>query len=402
MVKFLKSNNSFFLGLFLLIWSMNSYFVFGPIGRYFYLSLGFILMFLPCVLGRFSNSSSFFLIKISFIYFFLVVIGVFNDQNSISFQNIIFGIVCVLLSFIGFYISKSNLIFEEINKWVFLISFICTLVSFYFIIDYLNTYSLSQRDFDQNDIINPVGLAFTNGLLFLYFFSILIFSKDWNIKVLSYIALFFSLIIIFTTQSRGVLIFIFLSLVIFYFYKIKISLKLGSFILKFSFFLFCLTPIIWFFKEQFNILNYRFEALINRFELLLSFKSGETIDPSSLERQAYFSYFYKNIDKFFPFGENNYQPYPHNFFLEGIMRWGLLGFILSLIIVYVFIFSIRYTKLVNYNYSVLFSLLSLLFIFSFLQSLTSLSLEMNRTLWLGFGFFCGISKGTIKYLSKRF
>ncbi|MNG14382.1 hypothetical protein D3C84_981280 [compost metagenome] len=111
--------------------------------------------------------------------------------------------------------------------------------------------------------------------------------------------------------------------------------------------------------------------------------------------------FFENIGDVILIGKERYVPYPHNQFIEIIMRWGLfLGLPL-------FVFSIRnfiralILLLKKGNISPFVNLILFIFIFSFFQSLSSMSLEMNRTLWFGFGFLAAISKNSGNYITNK-
>ena len=170
----------------------------------------------------------------------------------------------------------------------------------------------------------------------------------------------------------------------------------GSYIFKFTLsFIFIILvfyliyPIV---VDYFPILESRFVGLLNRFENLFLYSQNKNVDLSSQARQVYLANFYNEFYSFILLGQFNYKPYPHNIFLELIMRWGLIGVAVLFLILKSFYKAIYY---VNSKIKSTFSipiLICILFVFCLLQSLSSLSLEMNRMLWLGLGFFITFKK----------
>jgi hypothetical protein len=101
-----------------------------------------------------------------------------------------------------------------------------------------------------------------------------------------------------------------------------------------------------------------------------------TNDRSILERLDMYNRLFEEKDAWF-FSLENYRPYPHNLFVELIMRLGLVGVMLC----FFFISAIR--KALRNIKSPEVNLLAILFLVSVSQAMSSLSLEMNRGLFLG-------------------
>ena len=81
--------------------------------------------------------------------------------------------------------------------------------------------------------------------------------------------------------------------------------------------------------------------------------------------------------------------YPHNQWLEILVRYGLLGVPLLLFSIFVFSKTMVRGLFGRYHLSPEWYFMALIFIFAYLQSLTSLRLDVNRVLWLGLGYMCG-------------
>jgi len=251
---------------------------------------------------------------------------------------------------------------------------------------------VSSRRYDEEFELNPVGLAYVHGLLFLINFTLFKsqFSKTLIIKFVLVLAQFLTIIAIFVTLSRGALIYLLFILVFIFLTKFKFNNKLILSFGKIMLLFFLLTSLFFLLSNFFPIILDKVSDLGNRFDNLFTFKGHtRTLDSSSQARWRFYVVFYQELNDFIIFGKKNYSPYPHNQFIEIIMRWGLIGIFLLVFSIFNFFKSFRILKYYSiYNHSFIFLIL-MLFIFSYLQSMTSLSLEMNRFLWLGFGFIFG-------------
>ena len=135
----------------------------------------------------------------------------------------------------------------------------------------------------------------------------------------------------------------------------------------------------------------KFEFTAERFSSAIDFFSdSNSVDNSIIERKEIQEFFFNNYYQMF-FGQANYIPYPHNQILEIIMRWGIFGLPILVISVMSFKKSLH-TMLKRPAKNSFIFLISMLFIFTYLQSMTSLNLDHNRFLWLGFGFLLGYKK----------
>jgi hypothetical protein len=368
--------------------------MFGSNGRLLFQFLGFLFLIYAAYIAP--NKKN--LIKKSIITFLfyvtIILISLANEQDVFDFNNVILGLICFVLTILGLIIGKNYSYFEYVsNIHVLLFSSLLFLTSFYFQ-NYLNVNFLNSRSLDLENSVNTIGMAFTNGMSFFFFYYLLHRMKKANIVIRGVI--FFSILVclfnVLATQSRGAIIYILLTFLIIHL-KDLIS---GSYIFKFTLsFIFIILvfyliyPIV---VDYFPILESRFVGLLNRFENLFLYSQNKNVDLSSQARQVYLANFYNEFYSFILLGQFNYKPYPHNIFLELIMRWGLIGVAVLFLILKSFYKAIYY---VNSKIKSTFSipiLICILFVFCLLQSLSSLSLEMNRMLWLGLGFFITFKK----------
>jgi O-antigen ligase len=95
------------------------------------------------------------------------------------------------------------------------------------------------------------------------------------------------------------------------------------------------------------------------------------------------------FEQWIVFGEKGYVGYPHNQWVEILARFGLLGIpmlVMSIVLFCRVCWDVVTRKI---HPDVEFSLIAILFVYSYLQSMSSLSLQVNRALWLGFGYLIG-------------
>lgn len=381
MLKLLRNINYLYLGLFLMPLSLITFLVFEDTVRLVVLSIGFTFVSIAvfkCPNKQLANS---FTIRSFILFIIYIFIAFLKNQNTTELLNLIFGFVCFLLIIYGYILSKNQFLFNKINQSTsLLLSFILISISFYFI-SFATQFNV--RSYDTAILFNPISVAYSLGILFMLMFSILYTHKNYSpatkfILVFCLIVTFFAILI---TQSKGTIIYL---LLIVFSYSSRSYLK--QFIL-FSFFL-CVTFLIFNYSnlEILAVIKEKAELFFERIiDLSFFFDSSKNIkDVSTLTRVNYFSNFFNQLDFFIITGQNNYKPYPHNIFLELIMRWGLF----SLPIIYLLLSSLfRVYNSKNLKNSTFHTILSFIFLFCCLQSFSSLTLEMNRFMWLGFGFF---------------
>jgi hypothetical protein len=132
-----------------------------------------------------------------------------------------------------------------------------------------------------------------------------------------------------------------------------------------------------------------FDVLLKRFESLYFNWTGQAEDLSASTREYYWEYYISKFAEWGLLGQKYYIGYPHNQWLEIGVRFGLLGIpmlITSLAsIVIMAVMTLRKRAFISLEYSVVVTL----FLFGYLQSMSSLSLQMNRVLWLGMGYVLG-------------
>lgn len=383
MYRFIKHINPLFTGIFFLSWSMISFFVYGTMLKYLSLILGFSLIIFSAYLSP--NKKG--LIKKTFIFLFFYLTYLFfsvaNEHTNLDLLNIIYGLVCISLVISGSIIYKNQKHFQKIPQSVLFFYSFLTIIGTIFFQSYLLINSLESRNFGlELDMgVNAIGVAYVSGILSLMFFSFLKLKLNYYTKIVLFTSLIFCILNILTTQSRGALIFLVLTFLLFFLKKI-----FSKNIFKIIFILIFLSLFVYIASRLSQILELRIDLFIVRLESLLS-SDNKFDDLSSLERINYYNNFSENLLSYFPFGQYRYVPYPHNIFLEILMRFGLFGFPLILLLIRLIFTSIKYIINKQHSLNLVSLTIGAIFIFSFLQSLTSLTLEFNRMLWLGLGFY---------------
>ena len=152
----------------------------------------------------------------------------------------------------------------------------------------------------------------------------------------------------------------------------------------------CVFPVAWVLYQNNYAVSERLSVLVERFSSMFRAFSGSSSDASITDREVIWTYYAQNIETWIIWGEQGYVGYPHNQFLEILVRFGLLGIALLIVSVLTFLFGLLFLFSSKRKYDLEISLISTVFVFSYLQSMTSLSLQMNRAMWLGLGYLLGI------------
>ena len=317
-------------------------------------------------------------------------------QNQvISYDRVkqIFAIILLGCFFSGYLLSTSKIHFvENFKSWKIRG---LTVVIIFALIEFLRYYeSISffgtMRGYGEGNALNPVGVAFTFSLLFMVYLVLVISSQNIFDKVLYGLGMTLSTAIVLTTASRGAIIWSILTIIFLVTSSRIKKIKLSKFFILLLFGLIFLGFVFLFFSNN-VVLNESFEILIQRFSGLFgaSNKTASGLDISANSRIEYWNHYASIFSDWIFFGERFYSGYPHNQYLEILVRFGLLGIpmlVFSLFVICQFINSFLLKKKQK-DFEL--ALISAIFLFAYLSSLSSLNLEMNRAMWLGLGYFFG-------------
>ena len=404
-----KDDNAFFLGMLLLFGSSPIAYLLGGVFKWLGLVFGFGLILLSAYkksskTGVLENAIGFGVIASAY-FLLLELISVFNNHYSIqSIQNIIFTFVSYFLFLSGYLISKCTPSFKEMrSSWIeigFTIIFI--LASFKYI-QYVQSISFFAvgRDSDGGASGNPVGIAYQFSVLTVIFLYLIKSQDNIFYRIVFLIAILSSFSVILTTESRGAVVALFLAI----FYLLIASIYNRNFftllrakkkhVRNIVFIVISLILAIFaasLFSNNF-IFQDKFDALYKRFENLYLMAIGKSNDLSTQNRFDLYMHFLNRTHEWILLGDKNLSFYPHNQFLEIFVRFGLFGIPLFVVSVYGAL-KFHICNFGNKFRSEEFVFMSILFAFSYLQSQSSLGLDINRSLFLSLGFMLG-------YISKR-
>lgn len=328
--------------------------------------------------------------KLSFIDVFFVLVIVTLFYTSIFSANIAASVAYtgrfILLASSYYFISKIIILnAEQPNKLIIdflkvtLILGVClgiiSLILLYFSSGYVDRLTIPG--------VHPIPFSQLIGFAVLVIISSLIIDKKiLPINIGSLVSrgllLVFLLMVLFASNTKGILLSIIISFIIMLYLKgFKISKKLLVLmclvILPLTFYVVSKIGYESLFERLFrslgdNSINHRLLSYGESFEIFMRF-------PLTGSGPGAYDIF-------------GYLPYPHNFFLENIAQYGILGIIINIYFLFMLyiIFEIsNRTKHKNF----IFSLLFILIVYFFTETMVSFTLWMHKGLYLSLGLFSG-------------
>ncbi len=385
------------VGLILLYWSQALYFVAGNQMRMLSLVFGLgSIVAAACMRAKERILQHAPLVIISGVYFCVLAFLTKFQGHAIWYDRIqlIFCFVCLILFWSGYILAREkrhNFLSADHRVLVIIagIAIICLLA----FLRYVKNISFhgSLRDFGETTL-NPVGVAYANTCLCLVFLVLGVVNRGLITKSIYLLAASLALGVVMTSASRGAVIWgtsgvIYFILLNRYWRYISIKnlfVALAACIL--------VIPVIFLIYTTNYAVSERMDILIKRFEAMYySFFGGgqAPIDLSTSSRQMYWYQYYTTFKEWVILGERGYIGYPHNQWLEIFVRFGFLGLPLFLISIFLFLRLGIDTLFQRFRPDIEYSIITVIFVFGYMQSMTSLSLQANRVLWLGFGYVLG-------------
>ena len=328
--------------------------------------------------------------KLSFIDVFFVLVIVTLFYTSIFSANMAASVAYtgrfILLASSYYFISKIIILnAEQPNKLIIdflkvtLILGVClgiiSLILLYFSSGYVDRLTIPG--------VHPIPFSQLIGFAVLVIISSLIIDKNLlPINIGSLVSrgllLVFLLMVLFASNTKGILLSIIISFIIMLYLKgFKISKKLLVLmclvILPLTFYVVSKIGYESLFERLFrslgdNSINHRLLSYGESFEIFMRF-------PLTGSGPGAYDIF-------------GYLPYPHNFFLENIAQYVILGIIINIYFLFMLyiIFEIsNRTKHKNF----IFSLLFILIVYFFTETMVSFTLWMHKGLYLSLGLFSG-------------
>lgn len=392
----LKFDDFWFLGLLILFGNGAISHLLGGGFRYVALVLGFLLICISAyhrIALRTKPINYVFLCGLSLYSSILLIWPYLRGHPDAGLLPTVFSLIIFCLFFAGYFIGRSSRAKGLPTVGLVHLAFIIlAAISSYKYLSFVKqmTFAGGGRDLDTG---NPVGVAYIFTTFCIVLIYLFILYKSFVVKAVALFGLIFAALIVVSTGSRGAVLwgsvaffYIFFVLILHGRLRITLGRVLGSMLLVLLgvFLVYGLSLVNYAVAERWDLMAARFTGL---FGTLL----GDGSDMSTVGRLYKYSYYFNSYDQWLLLGEKGYFGYPHNQFLEIVVRFGLYGVPLLILSLYA-LFKTIYFSLFNRvkdNLSVEWYLFSLLFIFCYLQSMTSLSLEINRGLWLGMGFLVG-------------
>ena len=347
--------------------------------------LGFLL-----ILVKLYSKNKNLKFRLSFIDVFFILVIVTLFYTSIFSANIAASVAYtgrfILLASSYYFISKIIILnAEEPNKLIIDFLKVTLILGVCLGIISLILLSFSSGYVDRLTIpgVHPIPFSQLIGFAVLVIISSLIIDKNLlPINIGSLVSrgllLVFLLMVLFASNTKGILLSIIISFIIMLYLKgFKISKKLLVLmclvILPLTFYVVSKIGYESLFERLFrslgdNSINHRLLSYGESFEIFMRF-------PLTGSGPGAYDIF-------------GYLPYPHNFFLENIAQYGILGVIINIYFLFVLyiIFEIsNRTKHKNF----IFSLLFILIVYFFTETMVSFTLWMHKGLYLSLGLFSG-------------
>lgn len=407
-MKILKDSNDFInLLLIAIICFFGSGWVtvyFGGIGKYSFMLFSILLLcFLALKRLSYLNISRFFPVILFIVFYYIAFQGLaFFQQHQFKITTFLFGLSGLIFMMVGAVLGASSHTYFRKNiptnakklRASTIILYLLIIFGIFSTLRYANTLQslflmgAGRSSGDQNT--NPVGIAYMFSIVNICAIHRFFISRNPYLQILSGGLFVASLFIIISTTSRGAILYCTISYVLILasiFPRIKSHFNL-SWLLSIIAFI-CILLILPIISSNNEFILQRINSLIYRFTALWDFFNySSSYDQSSDSRLITYQLWFDRFSEWVIFGCKYYggSHYPHNSFLEIAVRFGILGWPLIISLILAFYKSIKRLFQNSWVKNVEWYLFSLIFIFSFLQSMTSLSLEINRSLWFAFGY----------------
>lgn len=305
--------------------------------------------------------------------------------------QIVFFCVCVILFWAGYVLGRRRSLATEIPKsWllygVYILSAVALLKMLYFV---QSVFGESYRGYGETSL-NAVGIAYVHMCLILIFMVLAAYSNAaWQKLVLSVLGLLAFFVVV-SSLSRGPILWGGVSIISFFlFIKEKVKIRVNRVVIT-SVVVALVVCLGVYLLTLYDVFAYRFDSLVWRFESMFDYFLSGASDKSMEARFDYSHDYFSTISEWWLIGQYGFSHYPHNQWLEIVTRFGIFGLPMLAMSLFVFVRVGLDILRKRVPHTLELSLITVLFLFAYLQSMSSLNLLMNRVLWLGFGYFLGM------------
>jgi hypothetical protein len=256
---------------------------------------------------------------------------------------------------------------------------------------FIETISLLTvaRTFADTEL-NPIAVGYAHMVLCMVFLLLALLARGWILRTVALAAAVTAFGLVVSSASRAILVWGALASIIMILAVLRRSDTIHKRRLLMVAVIGCVAVLVagglWLGAS----IGERAQILMSRWEELLAGVRGEKVDNSLMAREQMWRFYLENPQAWWPFGERFYQGYPHNQWIEWIARFGVIGIpfaMLSMVAIF-YAWRVLWSRR-NLSTEALVVLGG--FLVGYFQSITSLSLEMNRVMWLGYGYLLGIA-----------
>lgn len=387
--------NLLFSGLILLCSSLGYYFIWeGTVGnmmRYGALVGGFGLIMLASVIPP----VQYLYTKMKIIAVGFAIVGIFflltvlKGYGEFSTQQFLFQTVSMFLFVAGVLLYDESFRRGQFTpKWYFWILYLVSLLGlsrFLWYVDGLSGWSMETSRGLGLEELNPIGVAYTQVSLILVFFGGFMASRALLGKVGFLGGLILAVTTCIITGSRGAALFGSLAIVFLVVIYLRNHFSYQRLLWVIGIALSLVLLLILTILNVGSVYD-RFSLLLTRFQSFGLIMDGYSSGDGSSGRIEMWQYHLHGISDWFLMGDPAYIPYPHNLYIEFVARFGVIGLLVGLCMLLVVLRFIYLTLIRSGYLEVGDVLFAGLFMYSFMQAQTSLSLELNRMLWIGLGY----------------
>jgi O-antigen ligase len=310
----------------------------------------------------------------------------------------IFRVVCGALVIAGYILGRHRTRQVAQRDRVVTAVAVCVFILPGLLLALMNLEALSAQEMQARTMGgNPVGVAYTIANLAMVLLVALVFSSGAVESGLYSLGLLLAVALVVCSASRGAV----LGGMLAGMYVLFLSRKRWLRVVRSRRFLRIAGAVaiigIGFlaYAQRSALLQSREDLLTGRLQAVKQYAAGERGPDLAMKgRLLHLEEVLENVGDWWIIGKVGYARHPHNQYLEFLVRFGV--FIGGIAIVWSVRNGMRLATL-PYEHKFLrdnmeFVLIAGVFAYSYLQSMTSLTLEQNRVMWLGFGYVMGLAR----------
>ncbi len=408
------SVNFLFVGFILLSLSQFVQPLYGNMVKYGFMFLGVSAIFSSAIIRisrlKITARTLDHYLLFGLVFFGIILLSILNNHTVVqSSVKLGLHIVTFIIFICGFTIGlekKYNNTDDSFttNRFFILVSFVTLFINYSFIKN-ISLISIANQIGHRGlgiEELNSNGVAYNALIILFIYFVFFRVSNSKILKSLYLLVLLSACGIIIISVSRGIMLWGTIGIICLLFVQRNRRKKHRVFnILLLLIFIFLIQN-----KLNDELLLQRIEHTTKRFTLLIEqIGEGSDAGPRKFstvdDRIQQYRYELESWDRWILWGKYEYNKYPHNQFLEILVRFGVLGLPLLFFSISTFVYSIftLFRKNIKKYWDIETYYITGIFISSYLISMSSLSLEMNKGLWLGFGFFFALSLRRKNYIA---